>query len=169
MELSSFQRCLEKITKGNGHKEHKIGWNWVLWNKTVQRESGAALKPGSRQVLSVIFLQISKFNWPSLEQTDLTLRTFLRKSKPQHNCMLYHYFQGVCLRLSYSCVLQHFVPVKSFHLIRKLFPCFKSEYLIGYGPMGSRYHGQMQITSLLLQGFSICCLFKEFQEIICCA
>lgn len=41
--------------------------------------------------------------------------------------------------------------------------------LIGHGPAGPRCCGRMQVTSLVLEGFSIWCPFKGFQEISCCA
>jgi len=40
--LSSFHRCLEKITKGHGCKQHEVNSSWVSESKNVHSETGVS-------------------------------------------------------------------------------------------------------------------------------
>lgn len=77
----------------------------------------SSTKAKIQRVLWIIFLQISKLQLDQLGATRPDFEDFSEEKQTK-----------TCPRLSYSYVFQHIVPVKNFHLIRKLFQCVTSKY-----------------------------------------
>lgn len=73
----------------------------------------------------------------------------------------------------FVCISAHSAS-EGFHLLRKLFPCSKSKHSPACTARRTRARWletpwSNAVTPLLLQGSSIWCPFKGFQEISCCA